>query len=382
MRSSSLLLGLFLVSPVVYAQRSPVASTTPAPAAHTTPASSPSMSSSSASHSASPSPSSSSSSIGPSSSSNHSSGGGFAPSISHSSSSSGMSSSAGMGSSPSSRHEPDRNVSRDSGNAGGHNSGAAAGSSNSGSSHGGNSSLTGLPSTHDTKRDTSTAGRGDPDQDIVRRRQGVENAPRIDPKIGPKIAGPHEKDAATGGTISPGNGSRTQIGRDTDDRPDAVGRMHGQCDKEPCAKPAPRLSQSDWRLGRCQEGPCEPCPTGTSPTKYGNCVANAKPAAAAPAGLCPGGKIWNGASCVNEYETGLASSRISASRCLYYFSESNRLSSKVTLAKQQEREECWKDSKGAECSFAHMDVLTAESACSTLSAQTPADCQSLVLSCL
>lgn len=352
MRSSILLVGLLLVSPVVYAQRAPAASATPAPVTHSTPTSSPSISpssssASSASHSASPSPSSSSSSASSSSSSSHSGGGGFSPSTSHSSGSVGGSSS-GMSSGASNRHERERDSSRDSSSAGGHGSSPAAGSSNSASSHSGDPSPMNLPSARDTKRDTFTPGRHDPGQDNIRRGQGAENAPNIDAKIDAKvnqkidakIAGPHERDAA------------------------------------------PQLSQSDWRLGRCQEGPCEPCPTGTSPTKYGNCVANARPAAAPPSALCTQGRVWNGTSCVSEYAAGLASSRASASRCLYYFSESNRLSSNVRSARQKETEECFKDSKGAKCSFAHMDVMTAESACSLLVAEAPAACQSQVSSCL
>ena len=270
-----------------------------------------------------------------------------------------MGSSPGMGNS-SSRHEHERESSHDSWSAP-------------------------RDSARETKRDASTPGRRDLDQDRIRRGQGGENAPRIDSKIDStidsKIAGPHERDAATGSTISPANGSRRQIGRDSDDRPDAAGRRQGQCDKEPCAKPAPELLQSDWRLGRCQGGPCEPCPEGTSPNRYGNCVANARPPAVPAAAICPDGMRWSGASCESLYATG-RQLQAGASQCLYYFSESNRLSSNVRSARRHESDECQKNSGSAECSFAHMDALTAESACSILVAEAPAECKSQVSSCL
>ena len=367
MRSSSLLVGLLLVSPVVYAQRAPAASSAPAasaaPAAstHTAPTSSPSISTSSssassASHSASPSPPSSSSPASSSSSNSHSGGGGFTPSSSHSSSSSGMGgSSGGIGNSSgtSSRHERERDSSRDSSNAASHSSGPANNSS-SRTVRDADSTLSHSPTPRDSsdasaKRDTSTQVRRDVDQDNIRRGQG----------------------AAT----------RSQAGSGSEDRPEANGRRQAQCDKEPCAKPAPQLSQTDWRLGRCQEGPCEPCPEGTSPTKYGNCVANARPAAAPAAALCPDGMRWSGASCESQYATG-RQQQPGASQCLYYFSESNRLSSNLRSARRHESDECQKNSGSAECSFARMDVVTAESACSILVAQAPAECKSQVSSCL
>jgi hypothetical protein len=398
MRSSSLLVGLLLISPVVYAQHAPAAAT-PAPSAHTTPASSPSTPSSSSSsgpsHSVSPSPSSSSSSTVSSSSSSHSGGGGLGPSSSHSSSS------PGMDSGPSNRHERERDSSRDSSSGGGHNSGSAAGSSNSGTAHGGDSSAKDLPdlpmmrdswgsprdSAHEKKTDTSTSGRRDLDQDRNRRGQGQVNTPQVNaprvnaPKIDPKIADLHDaelhdRDAATDRAIAPASGGRPQIDRDPDHRPDAVGKGQKKCDKEPCASPAPQLSQSDWRLGRCQEGPCKPCPAGTSPTKYGNCVGNARPAATAPAPPCPGGKVWNGGSCIDEFAT----SRASAAQCINYSSEGNRISIDLASAKQRERDECLKDSSSAECGFAQMAVMRVRSSCSSLKA--PVECQSAIPSCL
>lgn len=383
MRSLSLLVGLVLASPVVYAQHAPVAATT-APAAHTTPASSPSPSSSSSnssgpSHSASPGSSSSSSSTISSSSSSHSS------------------SSSGMDSGSLNRHERERDSSRDSSQAGSHNSGSAASSSNSGTARGEDSSFRDLPvmrdswgsprdSAHEKKTDTSTSGRRDLDQDRIGRGQGQVNAPRIDPKIDSKIdskiADPHDRDAAPGRTIDPATGGRRQIGRDPDYHPDAAGKGQKKCDKEPCASPAPQLSQSDWRLGRCQEGPCKPCPEGTSPTKYGNCVANARPAATAPAATapappCPGGRVYGG-SCIDEYAT----SRASASQCIYYRSEGNRISTDLASANQRERDECLKDSSSAECRFAQMAVSRARSSCSILETQTPVECHSSIPSCL
>jgi hypothetical protein len=364
MRLFSLVAGLLLVSSVVVGQRSPTVTSTPTPPTHTatsspstsssSPSISPSSSSSgSASHSTSSSPSSTSTSSG--SSSSHS-GGGFGGG-----SSSSSSHDRGSSGSDSSRRDRDRDSSRDSIN--------SAGSRGSGSPGSGTSSVT-----HQGKDSSSPAWDSKTDSSAARRHDAGPD--RTKGTLDTQIANTHGRDSSTGKTADPTG--RTQVARAPDDPSDPARLQRKNCDKEPCAKPTPELSQSDWRQGRCKDGPCEPCPSGTVAGKYGACILQANPA------YCTGGKVWNGTSCV--YTTAAAgqaaAAAASASQCTSIYSEGVRISTDITLAKARVREACRDDRSSAECRFAEMDLIAAQQSCDILRTQAFPNCSTSLPSCL
>ncbi len=286
MRLSSLVVGLALVSPAAYAQLAPAPAPTPAPATHTAPSSPPSTagSASSSSHNSSPSSSASSStSSSPSmhspspassstSSSNHSggfAGGGFGSSSSH----------GRDAESSSSRHEKESS----------HDAARESKSSRETSSH--------EASNHETSKH-ETASENKPAHDSnatsvadtdARNRRDDERGDRGNDS---RITGGRERDAAGE------DGARhDERGPSDGKHPDPAGKASGDCAKEPCATASPKVSHVDWVQGRCQSGPCEACAKGSSPNKFGYCVANV------PTASCASGTVWNGKSCVSASAT-------------------------------------------------------------------------------
>jgi hypothetical protein len=337
MRMYSLLAVFVLVTPAIYAQHSPTAAPTPAPPppSHTT--------------TSSPAPASSSSS------SSSSSGGGAIHSSPPSTTSSSPSSSPGAGSGSWNRH--DRDSSRDSVSTSGRGNGSSPASSSPAKHSDRDSSSPAL----DTKTDTSRSRHHDPDPDKTRGRQ--------DPPIGSG----HEKDIAAGKVtdLPPVRGEQTKIAKVPGDP------STRKCDKEPCPSPTPQLSHTDWRRGRCDDGPCEPCPSGSSPNKYGNCVAHATPPACAP------GTVWNGAGCARPAAAPAypAATTASAPQCIYYFSQSTQRSTDLTIAREKVREACSNDPASAECSFAKIAEIQARQSCLILQNETPSQCQASITNC-
>lgn len=372
MRLVTLLVGPLLISAAIYAQHSPVSSSTPVPPTHSSPPPSPPSpppSSSSSSSSGGMHTSSSSGSSFPSSSAGS---GASASSSNHGGSSAGSSHSgpsgidhSGLGSSSRNEHEHDREASRDSHNGGGHDRDPSTGDSNSGKHHGREPSSTG-DGARDERKDSSAGGSHDRDR----------NWNRGDHE--PVVAGTHDRDAKViDPSLAPG-------GRGPEGRPEPSGIYRVPCEKEPCAKAEPQLSHADWRVGRCKEGPCEPCPEGTTPTRYGYCAANPKPVTASPGTACAGGTVWNGVRCMSTADgaADLAAAQAAAARCIFYYSEGVRVSTDLSLAKARETRVCLEDPDSAACRFAHMDVVAAQASCSILETQAPIQCQSSIPSCL
>jgi hypothetical protein len=330
MRMYSLLAVFVLVTPAIYAQHSPAATSTPAPASHTSTTSSPAPSSSS-------------------SSSSSSSGGSAIHSSPSSTTSNSASSSSGAGSGSWNRH--DRDSSRDSVSTGSRGSGSSLGSS-------------------------SPAKRSDRDAP----------SPAVDAKTDTSRSRHHDPDQNKKATDVPlGGGGRTQIAKTPEDLADVRRR---KCDKEPCPTPTPQPS-------RCPEGrPCEPCPPGTSPGEHGHCVASANPP---PPPACAAGTVWNGAGCARPaaapayptaaraYRTAApaypAATTASEPECIYYFSESTRISTEVHLARERVREACSNDPGSTKCRFAKGDEILAEQSCQILQTQIPANCRASIPNC-
>jgi hypothetical protein len=128
---------------------------------------------------------------------------------------------------------------------------------------------------------------------------------------------------------------------------------HNNCDKEPCTTPAPKpeVSHGDWRQGRCKEGPCEPCPTGTTPGKNGACVA--KPAPTTTPATATAAAAQGQTSSPNTNQA----------QCAFVFSETTRVETDLTWAKTRTQSACLKDHDSTECTFARMDEDMARQRC-------------------
>jgi hypothetical protein len=131
------------------------------------------------------------------------------------------------------------------------------------------------------------------------------------------------------------------------------GAVAKSCDKEPCKAPASaaQVSHSDWRLGSCKEGPCEPCPPGSYPGKYGSCVTKATPAVTAAAG---------------QYGQPAAFEP----QCTLFSSQTTQVETDLQWAKERTRSACMPDSDSAQCTFAQMDEDMARQRCQMLFAPT------------
>lgn len=120
------------------------------------------------------------------------------------------------------------------------------------------------------------------------------------------------------------------------------------CDKEPCKASAPplKVSPEDWRLGRCKEGPCEPCPPGSHAGKYGTCV-NPTAAPTAPYATAAQNSAWQ-------------QDRL---QCSLYSSQKTSAETDFRLAEIRADSACMWNSDTAECTFAKMDRDMAQQRC-------------------
>lgn len=348
MRLLNLVAGLLLVSPVLYAQHSPGATSTPTPH-HTT--SSPGISNSSSSsssggaihHTPSSAPSSSSSSGG-----------------SHSAGSSG-----GFG--LSSRHEHERDSSRDAASAGRHD----RGSSPADTSPAGRHSKDSAPPASSSRTDTSNVRRADLERD---KSKGAQE---------PKAARVHDKEPTSDQAANSAHADNIKVARNPEDSPGDGDKHHGKCDKEPCTtltpkpSPTPELSNADWRQGRCQTGPCEPCPQGTVQGKNGTCIAKA------PALTCVPPMVRVGVSCAPAITRGQESgAAASHQQCGSFISQGNLIQTDLALAHEKVRSECSKSNTSVDCTFAKMHLTEVLGRCEILRTEAPINCRAAVPACI
>jgi len=358
MRLSSLVVSLALVSPAAYAQHAPAPAPTPAPATHTAPSSpsSASSSASSSSHNSSPSmhsPSPASSSTSNSSHSGGFSGGGFGSSSSHGRDAESSSSRREKESphdaareSKSSRETSNRETSK-------HETDKHEAASENKPAH-----------------DSTSGGVANTD---ARNRRDDE---RGDHGNDSRIAGSRERDAA-GEDRAQHNGR----GPLADKRPDPAGKASGDCAKEPCATASPKVSHVDWVQGRCQSGPCEACAKGSSPNKFGYCVANV------PTASCASGTVWNGKSCVSASATAASAAPNGAAaprgpQCIAIQSQVFQINTDLALARHKVFLACSKNNMSADCHFAEMEETRLQQSCLILQTQAAPGCNGAIPACI
>lgn len=286
-------------------------------------------------------------------SSNSSSGG------SHSAGSSG-----GFGSP--SRHEHERDSSRDAASSGRHGRESSAGDTSSAKHHGKDSS----PSVSNSRTDASTVRRAEIDRDNS---NGTHE---------PKAARDHER-GPTSDRADSTHADNIKVPRAPEDSPGGGDKHHVKCDKEPCPtlspkpSPTPELSNVDWRQGRCQTGPCEPCPQGTVQGKNGTCVAKA------PAVTCIPGTVRVGVSCVPAITTGQESgAAASHQQCGAFISQGNLIDLELASAREEVRSACSKSNTSADCDFAEMHLIGVRQRCHILRVQAPIQCGAFVPACI
>jgi hypothetical protein len=172
---------------------------------------------------------------------------------------------------------------------------------------------------------------------------------------------------------------KSLVGKSDEPHPDAANIKRVPCDKEPC--PAPPKDGA-IRRAICEEGPCMTCPPGSSPGRFGTCVAHSTP----PPGLPPAPAAppkYGPRYSPPEYGPPLIVRRRVSDlecqvNCSLFATEAATITAELRMLQIEERDACRPSPASPACSSAQMRHQAKLLEYSMLLARTPVRCQGLM----
>jgi hypothetical protein len=169
-------------------------------------------------------------------------------------------------------------------------------------------------------------------------------------------------------------GAKRQATESASTHPDAAGLKRLPCDKEPCA--APPVKDGGIRRAICEAGPCMQCPPGSSPGRYGVCVASASHPPGAPSAVPPTSARYGAAAPapIRRQVSGLQCEV----NCSVFTTQAASITTELRMLQSEERDACRHNPASHACLSAQARHQAKMLEYSMLLARTPVACQALM----
>jgi hypothetical protein len=167
-------------------------------------------------------------------------------------------------------------------------------------------------------------------------------------------------------------GTKRQPTQPASTHPDAASVKRPPCDKEPCAP----VNDGGIRRAICEAGPCTQCPPGSSPGRYGVCMASASHPPGAPSAVPPTSARYGAVAPVpirrqvSDLQCGV--------NCSVFTTQAASITTELRMLQSEERDACRHDPASHACLSAQARHQMKMLEYSALLAQTPVSCQGLM----
>ena len=169
-------------------------------------------------------------------------------------------------------------------------------------------------------------------------------------------------------------GAKRQTIESVSTHSDAASLKRLPCDKEPCA--ASPVKDGGIRRAICEAGPCVQCPPGSSPGRYGVCVASASHPPGAPSAVPPTSARYGtvAPAPIRRQVSGLQCE----TNCSLFTTQAASITTELRMLQSEERDACRHNPRSHACLSAQGRHQAKLLEYSMLLAQTPVSCQGLM----